>query len=69
MEYAIIFLPLIGSLLGYFGKSLTKYFSEITTSLFVTISAIMSIIVFGMGFKTTYMEITKFLNGYLQVVL
>ncbi len=51
MEYAIIFLPLIGSLLGYFGKSLTKYFSEITTSLFVTISAIMSIIVFWNGFQ------------------
>ena len=51
MEYAIIFLPLIGSLLGYFGKSLTKYFSEITTSLFVAISAIMSIIVFWNGFQ------------------
>ena len=51
MEYAIIFLPLIGSLLGYFGKSFTKYFSEITTSLFVTISAIMSIIVFWNGFQ------------------
>ena len=51
MEYAIIFLPLIGSLLGYFGKSLTKYFSEITTSLFVTISAVMSIIVFWNGFQ------------------
>ncbi len=51
MEYAIIFLPLIGSLIGYFGKSLTKYFSEITTSLFVTISAILSIIVFWNGFQ------------------
>ena len=51
MEYAIIFLPLIGSFLGYFGKSLTKYFSEITTSLFVTISAIMSIIVFFIVFQ------------------
>ena len=51
MEYAIIFLPLAGSLIGYFGKSLTKYFSEITTSLFVSISAILSIIVFWKGIQ------------------
>ena len=45
MEKAIIFLPLLGSIIGYVGKSLTKYFSEITTSVFVTISAILSICV------------------------
>ena len=28
MEYAIIFLPLVGSILGFLGKSLIKYFSE-----------------------------------------
>ena len=49
MEYAIIFLPLIGSLLGYLGKKITKYFSEIITSFFVCISAILSIIVFWQG--------------------
>ena len=42
MEYAIVFLPLVGSIIGYLGKSLTKYFSEITTSLFVSLSAILS---------------------------
>ena len=57
MEYAILFLPLIGSLIGYLGRSLTKYFSEITTSLFVIISAILSILVFGMEFKIIFMEI------------
>ena len=51
MEYAIIFLPLIGSLIGYLGNSLSKYFSEISTSLFVSISAILSIIVFWNGIQ------------------
>ena len=51
MEYAILFLPLLGSIIGYFGKSLTKLFSEITTSLFVSISAILSIIVFWNGIE------------------
>jgi NADH-quinone oxidoreductase subunit L len=55
MEYAIIFLPLAGSILGYLGKSLIKYFSEITTSLLVSISAIFSIILFWNGIKkSTY---------------
>ena len=51
MAYAIIFLPLIGSLLGYFGKGLFKYFSEITTSIFVSISALLSILLFFDGIK------------------
>ncbi len=51
MEYAIIFLPLIGCIIGYFGRSFTKYFSEICTSLFVSLSAILSIIVFWNGIK------------------
>ena len=51
MEYAVIFLPLVGSILGFLGKSLTKYFSEITTSLFVSISAVFSIILFWNGIQ------------------
>ena len=51
MEYAIIFLPLIGSVLGFLGRSLIKYFSEITTSLFVSISAFFSIILFWNGIQ------------------
>ena len=51
MEYAILFLPLIGSLVGYFGRSLTKYFAEISTSLFVSLSAILSVLVFWNGFQ------------------
>ena len=51
MEYAILFLPLLGSIAGYFGRSFTKFFSEIITSLFVSISAILSIIIFWNGIK------------------
>jgi len=51
MEYAIIFLPLIGSIVGYLGRSLIKYFSEITTSLLVSISAILSISLFWNGIQ------------------
>ena len=51
MEYAILFLPLMGSLIGYIGRNLTKYFSEICTSLFVSISALLSIIVFFNGIQ------------------
>jgi NADH-quinone oxidoreductase subunit L len=51
MEYAIIFLPLVGSIIGYLGKSLIKYFSEITTSLFVSVSSFLSIILFWNGIK------------------
>ena len=52
MEYAIIFLPLLGSILGYFGRKLVRYFAEITTSLFVSLSAIFSIILFWKGLQT-----------------
>ncbi len=51
MEYAIIFLPLIGSILGYLGKKIFKLFPEILTSLSVTVSAILSIIVFWNGIQ------------------
>ena len=51
MEYAIIFLPLIGSIFGYLGRAITKFFSEIFTSLLVSISAIFSIVVFWNGIE------------------
>tara|TARA_A100001011_G_scaffold360372_1_gene407608 strand:- start:1138 stop:3045 length:1908 start_codon:yes stop_codon:yes gene_type:complete len=53
MEYAIIFLPLVGCIIGYLGRSLIKYFSEITTSIFVSLSAILSIIVFWQGIQNS----------------
>ena len=51
MEYAILFLPLLGSIIGYIGRSLTSYFAEISTSLFVCISAILSILIFLNGYQ------------------
>ena len=47
MEYIIIFLPLIAAIIsGFFGKQIGERSSEIVTSLFVSISAILSIVVF-----------------------
>ena len=51
MEYAILFLPLIGSVVGYLFKSTTKYFSEIITSVLISISAFLSILVFWNGIQ------------------
>ncbi len=47
MEYLIIFLPLLGSIIsGFFGKKIGTKSSQIITSLFVTISAILSLFIF-----------------------
>ena len=47
MEYAIVFLPLIGSLIsGFFGKYLGNKYCEILTSALVGISGILSLIIF-----------------------
>ena len=47
MEYAIVFLPLIGSLIsGFFGKYLGSKYCEILTSALVGISGILSLIIF-----------------------
>ena len=51
MEYAILFLPLLGSIIGFLGRKIAKFFSEIITSLFVSISAIISIIIFWNGIE------------------
>ena len=47
MEFALLFLPLLASITsGFFGKYLGDRNSEIVTSLFVSISALLSIILF-----------------------
>ncbi len=47
MEYLILFLPLIGSIIaGFFGKKLGDKISEILTSLLVSFSAILSFVIF-----------------------
>ena len=49
MEYILLFLPLAGSILGYLGKSIKYFFSEIITSLFTLLSAVLAIIIFYKG--------------------
>jgi len=49
MSYLIVFLPLIGALLGFSLKSLGDRYSEIITTTFLFISAILSIIIFYNG--------------------
>ena len=47
MEYAIVLLPLLGSIIsGFFGKRLGAKLCQILTSLFVSISAILSLFIF-----------------------
>ncbi len=47
MEYLILFLPLIGAFIsGFFGKKIGERPSEIITSLFTSISAVLSILIF-----------------------
>ena len=49
MAYLIILLPLLGSLLGYYSKTLGDRFSEIIPTLLVIASAVLSAIVFYRG--------------------
>ena len=45
MEYLILFLPLIGSVIsGFFGKKIGDRNSQVLTSSFVSISAILSLL-------------------------
>ena len=47
MEYAIVFLPLLGSVAsGFFGKKLGVKFCNILTSSLISIAAILSILIF-----------------------
>tara|TARA_Y100000590_G_scaffold319304_1_gene361345 strand:- start:10372 stop:12279 length:1908 start_codon:yes stop_codon:yes gene_type:complete len=47
MEYAIIFLPLLGSFIsGFFGKKIGDFYSQILTSILVSISAVLSFFIF-----------------------
>ena len=47
MEYTLVFLPLLGSIIsGFFGRYIGDRNSEIITSLFVSISAALSLLIF-----------------------
>ena len=70
MEYAIIFLPLVGSIIGYLGKSLTKYFSEVYNKHFCNLfQQFYPFLYFGNGIQNNIMEIIRFLNGLVQEIL
>ena len=49
MEYAVIFLPLFGTIVGYLSKYLGDIASQLFTTLSVCLSAILSIIIFYNG--------------------
>jgi NADH-quinone oxidoreductase subunit L len=71
MSYLIVFLPLIGASLGYSLKSLGDRYSEIITTTFLFISAILSIIIFYNGIVygeyTNYKIIEWISSGSLKV--
>ena len=55
MEYAIVLLPLIGSIIsGFFGKRLGPKSCQILTSLFVSLSGILSLFIFFKVFVQNY---------------
>ena len=49
MEYLAIFLPLIGSIVSYFGKRIGNLFSQIFSCLMVSVSAVISFFIFYDG--------------------
>ncbi len=49
MEYAVIFLPLIGSIIAYFGKKIGNLFSQVFSCLMISISAAISFYIFYNG--------------------
>ena len=61
MEYLILFLPLLGSFIsGFFGNKIGQKNSEILTSSLVSISAVLSLIIF-------YKVITQEYSNYIIV--
>ena len=72
MEFALLFLPLLASITsGFFGKYLGDRNSEIVTSLFVSISALLSIILFYQviinGYENNVVVATWINSGTLDV--
>ena len=72
MEFALLFLPLLASITsGFFGKYIGDRNSEIVTSLFVSISALLSLIVFYQvivnGYENNVVIATWINSGTLDV--
>ena len=55
MEYLILFLPLLASIIsGFFGKLIGDKMSQIITSLFVSVSALLSLVIFYKVITSSY---------------
>ena len=72
MEFALLFLPLLASITsGFFGKYIGDRNSEIVTSLFVSISALLSFIIFYQviinGYENNVVVATWINSGTLDV--
>jgi len=72
MEYAIVFLPLLGSFIsGFFGKKLGDKYCQILTSLLVSISGILSLFIFykvlAQDYSTSKLIFNWINSGNLQV--
>ena len=64
MEIALLFLPLMASITsGFFGKYIGDKSSEIITSLFVSISAFLSLILFYEVISNTIPDFKVSYNG------
>ena len=59
MEYAILFLPLIGSLIGYFGKSFQNILLK-SLQVYLSASLQFYLFLFGMEFKIIFIEYVIF---------
>ncbi len=65
MEYAIVFLPLVGSIIsGFFGKKIGENNSQILTSSLVGISAILSFLIFYKVFTQDYSSSKLIFNWF-----
>ncbi len=72
MEYLILFLPLVASIIsGFFGKLIGEKYCQFITSLFVSISAILSIVIFfkviSVGYENNLIISTWINSGSLNV--
>ena len=72
MEYLILFLPLLASIIsGFFGKLIGGKISQIITSLFVSTSALLSLVVFykvaTSGYENNFIIATWINSGSLNV--
>ena len=72
MEFTLLFLPLLASITsGFFGKYIGDRNSEIVTSLFVSISALLSLIIFYQvivnGYENNVVIATWINSGTLDV--